>query len=61
LPQLALEQQTPSTQKPLSQSVLPLQVCPSRRWPHEPRMQGVPAAQSASVAQADVQDEPLHV
>jgi hypothetical protein len=51
VPQLPAEQQTPSTQKPLTHSVPAVQICPSRLGPHEPALQYCPGAQSASPAQ----------
>jgi hypothetical protein len=38
-PQLAAEQQTPSTQLPLSHSAPDTQSCPRRLLPHEPAIQ----------------------
>jgi len=61
VPQLAVEQQTPSTQLPLSHSDGAAHIWPSRFFPHEPALQNMPPAQSASTAQAARQVAPLHV
>jgi hypothetical protein len=61
VPQLADEQQTPSTQLPLSQSAPPVQSCPRRFFPQAPSLQTVPGAQSASPEQAARQEVPLQV
>jgi hypothetical protein len=53
VPQLAAEQQTPSTQEPLAQSLPAPQICPRRLSPQEPALQNCPAAQSASLAQTE--------
>jgi hypothetical protein len=59
-PQVGAEQQTPSTQLPLSHPSPETQSCPSRLLPQDPAMQKFPAAQSASSPQAELQVEPLH-
>ncbi len=59
-PQLGAEQQTPSTQLPLSHSEPTTQSWPRRLFPHEPPAQVLPAAQSASAPQAALQVAPLH-
>ena len=59
--QLADEQQTPSTQLPLSHSDAPAQICPSRFLPQEPLLQTVPVTQSASVEQAARHVVPLQL
>jgi len=59
VPQLADEQQTPSTQFPLPHSPGPLQSWPSRFSPHEPLLQTFPDAQSLSEAQTAMQVVPL--
>jgi hypothetical protein len=51
VPQLTAEQQTPSTQLPLTHSLPAAQICPRRLSPHEPALQYCPGAQSASPAQ----------
>jgi len=61
VPQLAVEQQTPSTQLPLSHSAGAAQICPSRFFPHDPALQNMPPAQSASTPQAARQVAPLQV
>jgi hypothetical protein len=61
VPQLADEQQTPSTQLPPSHSDGAEQIWPSRFLPHEPLTQNMPATQSLSVPQAARQLVPLHV
>ena len=61
VPQLADEQQTPSTQFPLSHSPPAAQIWPSRFLPHEPPLQTLPAAQSPSLAQAARQLAPLQL
>jgi hypothetical protein len=58
-PQAAVEQQTPSTQLPLSQSAPTRQICPSRPPPQDPAMQVLPDAQSVSAPQAALQVDPL--
>ena len=60
-PQLADEQQTPSTQLPLSHSSPAAQICPRRFLPQEPLLQTVPATQSASLEQAARQVVPLQL
>jgi hypothetical protein len=55
LPQLAVEQQTPSTQLPLAHSVPTEQICPSRLRPHDPFVQNCPGAQSVSAVQTATQ------
>ena len=57
--QLADEQQTPSTQLPLSQSAPAAQIWPRRFLPHAPALQTFPGAQSPSTAQTAVQVVPL--
>ncbi len=57
--QVVDEQQTPSTQLPLSQSAAAAQIWPRRFLPHEPLLQTFPGAQSLSMAQTAVQVEPL--
>jgi hypothetical protein len=59
LGQLPVEQQTPSTQLPLSHSAPAAQSCPRRARPQEPAMQKLPATQSASTPQAELQLVPL--
>jgi hypothetical protein len=59
VPQLDDEQQTPSTQLPLSHSAFAAQIWPRRFLPHEPPLQTLPGAQSASTAQAARQVTPL--
>lgn len=61
VPQLAVEQQTPSTQLPLSHSAPAAQICPSRFLPHEPLLHTVPGTQSLSMAQAERQVVPLQL
>src|SRR5262245_31756604 len=61
VPQLADEQQTPSTQLPLWQSAPAVQICPRRFSPQEPLLQTWPAAQSASPEQAARQEVPLQL
>jgi hypothetical protein len=61
VPQLVDEQQTPSTQLPLSHSVPPVQICPRRFFPQEPPLQTVPVAHSLSPEQAARQEVPLQV
>jgi hypothetical protein len=61
VPQLADEQQTPSTQLPLSHSPPAPQIWPRRFFPHEPPSQMLPDAQSASLAQAARQAVPLQL
>jgi hypothetical protein len=59
VPQLAAEQQTPSMQFPLSQSVPALQSWPRRRRPHAPLLQTLPGAQSALAVHTAMQVVPL--
>ena len=61
VPQLVDEQQTPSTQLPLSHSVPAVQTCPSRFFPQEPLLQTVPGAHSLSPEQAARHEVPLQV
>jgi len=61
VPQLVAEQQTPSTQLPLSHSVPAVQTCPSRFFPQEPLLQTVPGPHSLSPEQAARQEVPLQV
>jgi hypothetical protein len=61
VPQLGAEQQTPSTQLPLSHSAAAAQICPRRFFPHEPSLQTVPIAQSPSPVQAALQAVPLQL
>src|SRR5215831_88219 len=58
LPQLADEQQTPSTQLPLSHSVPAAQAWPSRLRPQAPLLQNFPGAQSLLLAQTATQALP---
>ena len=55
MPQLAAEQQTPSTQLPLPHSPPAAQSCPSRLSPQDPPLQKLPEAQSALVLQTETQ------
>ncbi len=59
VPQLAVPQQTPSTQFPPSHSFPIAQAWPSRLSPHEPPVQTLPAAQSLSLLQTATQAVPL--
>lgn len=59
VPQLAEEQQTPSTQLPLPHSVPAPQSWPSRLRPQDPLLQTLPGAQSVSTAQTATQPVPL--
>jgi hypothetical protein len=59
VPQLADEQQTPSTQLPLPHSVPMAQSWPSRLRPQEPLLQTLPGEQSVSTAQTATQAVPL--
>ena len=61
VPQLADEQQTPSTQLPLSHSVPAVQTCPSRFFPQDPLLHTVPGPHSLSPEQAARQEVPLQV
>jgi hypothetical protein len=58
LPQLPLEQQTPSTQLPLSHSAPAAQACPRRLRPQAPELQTLPGAQSLLLAQTATQAFP---
>jgi len=60
LPHAADEQQTPSTQLPLSHSLGPAHSWPRRFNPQEPALQTLPGAQSLSLPQAALQVVPLH-
>jgi hypothetical protein len=59
--QVGTEQQTPSTQLPLSHSADAPQIWPSRFLPHEPLVHTFPAAQSPSTVQAARHAVPLQV
>jgi hypothetical protein len=59
VPQLAVEQQTPSTQLPLSHSVPAAHSWPRRLSPHAPALQTFPGEQSALVAQTETQAVPV--
>ena len=59
LPQLADEQQTPSTQFPLSHSLPAAQAWPSRLRPQAPELQTFPGAQSVLLAQTATQAVPV--
>ena len=59
--QLVDEQQTPSTQLPLSHSAAAAQICPSRFFPQEPALQTLPIEQSALSVQAARQAVPLQL
>jgi hypothetical protein len=61
VPQLGVEQQTPSTQLPLSHSADAPQIWPRRFFPHDPLVQTIPATQSASTPQAARHAVPLQV
>jgi len=61
VPQVADEQQTPSTQLPLSHSDGAAQIWPSRFFPHEPLLQTMPDTQSVSAPHAARQVVPLQV
>ena len=61
VPQLADEQQTPSTQLPLPHSAGAAQIWPSRFGPQEPALHTMPLTQSLSIPQADRQLVPLQV
>ena len=61
VPQLDDEQQTPSTQLPLSQSAAAAQLWPSRFFPHDPLTQNMPLTQSLSTPHAARQLVPLQV
>jgi hypothetical protein len=57
--QLAVPQQTPSTQLPPWHSLPSAQAWPSRLRPHEPPLQTLPGAQSPSLLQTATQAVPL--
>lgn len=59
MPQLAVEQQTPSTQLPLAHSVPAVQSWPGRLSPQAPALQTFPGEQSALVAQTATQAVPV--
>jgi hypothetical protein len=59
VPQLAAEQQTPSTQLPLPHSVPKLQIWPRRLRPQAPALQTLPGEQSALVAQTETHAVPV--
>lgn len=59
LPQLADEQQTPSTQLPLSHSLPAAQSWPSRLSPHAPALQTFPGEQSLLLAQTATHAVPV--
>ena len=59
VPQLAVEQQTPSTQLPLPHSAPPAQICPRRLSPHAPALQTFPDEQSLLVAQTATHAVPV--
>ncbi len=59
VPQLAVEQQTPSTQFALPHSVPEAQIWPSRLSPQAPALQTFPGEQSALLAQTDTQAVPV--
>jgi hypothetical protein len=59
VPQLAVPQQTPSTQLPPWHSLPAAQDWPRRLSPHEPALQTFPGAQSPSLPQTATQAEPL--
>jgi len=61
VPHTVDEQQTPSTQLPLSHSAPAVHSWPRRFLPQEPAMQMLPAVQSASAPQAALQVAPLHM
>ena len=58
-PQLAVEQQTPSTQLPLPHSVPAAQSCPRRLRPQAPALQTFPDEQSALLAQTATHAVPV--
>jgi hypothetical protein len=60
VPQLAVPQQTPSTQLPAWHSLPSAQAWPSRLSPHDPPLQTLPGAQSLSLLQTATQAVPLH-
>jgi hypothetical protein len=59
MPQLAAEQQAPSTQLPLPHSVPAAQIWPRRLRPHAPALQTFPDEQSALLAQTETQAVPV--
>ena len=59
VPQLAVEQQTPSTQLPLPHSVPTVQIWPRRLSPHAPALQTFPGEQSAVLVQTDTHAVPV--
>lgn len=59
MPQLAAEQQTPSTQLPLPHSLPAAQSWPRRLRPQEPALQKLPEAQSALLLQTETQAVPV--
>jgi hypothetical protein len=59
VPQLAAEQQTPSTQLPLPHSVPAAQSWPRRLSPHAPALQTFPDEQSALLVQTATQAVPV--
>ena len=59
--QLGDEQQTPSTQLPLSHSAAAAQIWPRRFFPHEPSLQTLPFAQSPLPVHAARQAVPLQL
>ena len=61
VPHAADEQQTPSTQLPLSHSAGAAQIWPRRFLPHDPLLQTIPETQSLSTPQAARQVVPLQV
>ena len=59
MPQLAAEQQTPSTQFPLPHSAPPPQSWPRRLRPHDPALQKLPDEQSPLPLQTETQAVPV--
>jgi hypothetical protein len=59
VPQLAVEQQTPSTQLPLPHSVPNVQIWPRRLSPQAPALQTFPGEQSALLAQTETHAVPV--
>jgi hypothetical protein len=59
VPQLAVEQQTPSTQLPLPHSLPAAQIWPRRLRPHAPALQTFPDEQSALLAQTATHAVPV--
>ena len=59
VPQLAVEQQTPSTQLPLPHSVPAAQIWPRRLSPQAPALQTFPDEQSALLAQTATHAVPV--